>query len=135
VAALVRGEVVMIYPEGTVTRDPQFWPMQAKTGVARLALLAPDVPVIPVAQWGEQEFLNYYQRRFRPLPRKHVTISAGEPIDLSEFVGRQPTAEILRTMTDRIMGAVRDELALVRGEQPPDAFYRSPARTAQESRG
>jgi 1-acyl-sn-glycerol-3-phosphate acyltransferase len=62
VKALQRGEIVLVYPEGTVTRDPQFWPMQAKSGVARLALLAPDVPVIPVGQWGSQYFLEFYAR-------------------------------------------------------------------------
>ncbi len=29
---------VIFYPEATVTRDPELWPMVAKTGVARLAL-------------------------------------------------------------------------------------------------
>ncbi|MDP9181909.1 MAG: 1-acyl-sn-glycerol-3-phosphate acyltransferase, partial [Actinomycetota bacterium] len=40
VEALERGELVAIYPEGTVSRDPDKWPMVAKTGVARLALLS-----------------------------------------------------------------------------------------------
>ena len=55
VAALRAGEIVVIYPEGTVTRDPDFWPIVGKTGVARLALLAPQVPLIPVGQWGFAE--------------------------------------------------------------------------------
>src|ERR1022692_1976995 len=32
------GACVVFYPEGTVTRDPNLWPMVAKTGVGRLAL-------------------------------------------------------------------------------------------------
>ncbi|HTL23288.1 MAG TPA: lysophospholipid acyltransferase family protein, partial [Mycobacteriales bacterium] len=32
VEALARGELVALYPEGTVTRDPDKWPMAAKTG-------------------------------------------------------------------------------------------------------
>ena len=60
VAALRAGECVVIYPEGTVSRDPDKWPMRAKTGVARLALL-PARPVVPVAQWGAQDVLDTYR--------------------------------------------------------------------------
>jgi 1-acyl-sn-glycerol-3-phosphate acyltransferase len=127
VDALRRGEVVLIYPEGTVTRDPEFWPMQAKTGVARLALLAPGVPVVPVGQWGAQHFLDVYSRRFRPFPRKRVTVCAGAPVDLSDFAGSQPSSAVLHEMTDRIMVSIRDLVAGIRGEQPPAEFYRRPA--------
>jgi 1-acyl-sn-glycerol-3-phosphate acyltransferase len=127
VDALGRGEMVLIYPEGTVTRDPDFWPMQGKTGVARLALLAPGVPVVPVGQWGAQHFLDVYARRFRPFPRKQITISAGPPVDLSDFAGSAPTAAVLHQMTDRIMVAIRDLVAEIRDEQPPAEFYRRPA--------
>lgn len=123
VEALGRGEMVLIYPEGTVTRDPDFWPMRAKTGIARLALLAPGVPVIPVGQWGAQQFLNFYAKRFRPFPRKQVIVAAGEPVDLSRFAGSAPTADVLHEMTDTIMAAVRDQVADIRGQHPPDRFY------------
>jgi 1-acyl-sn-glycerol-3-phosphate acyltransferase len=132
VDALRRGEMVLIYPEGTVTRDPDFWPMQGKTGVARLALLAPGVPVVPVGQWGAQHFLDFYARRFRPLPRKRITIRAGEPVDLSDFAGSAPDSAVLHQMTDRIMVSIRDLVAETRGEQPPAEFYRRPA--AKEGR-
>ena len=36
--ALRDGKLVVIYPEGTITRDPDGWPMRSRTGVARLAL-------------------------------------------------------------------------------------------------
>ena len=39
VEAVNAGECVVIYPEGTATRDPDCWPMKARTGVARLALM------------------------------------------------------------------------------------------------
>ncbi len=133
VEALGRGEMVLIYPEGTVTRDPGFWPMQAKTGVARLALLAPGVPVIPVGQWGAQRFLDVYGRRFRPLPRKRITIAAGPPVDLSGFAGSAPTSRVLHEMTDRIMLDVRDLVAGIRGEVPPAEFYQRPAARKERS--
>jgi 1-acyl-sn-glycerol-3-phosphate acyltransferase len=127
VAALRQGQIVLIYPEGTVTRDPDFWPMQAKTGIARLALMVPEAPVIPVGQWGAQNFLDYYAKKFRPLPRTEVWASAGQPVDLSDFAGKPPSHDVLHAMTDRIMVAVRDEVAGLRGEPAPAAFARRPA--------
>ncbi|MDQ1716364.1 MAG: 1-acyl-sn-glycerol-3-phosphate acyltransferase [Pseudonocardiales bacterium] len=126
VEALQRGEIVLIYPEGTVTRDPQFWPMQAKSGVARLALLAPDVPVIPVGQWGSHYFLDFYARKFRPFPRRTMTVSVGQPLDLSGYRGREPTADLLHEMTDTIMRQVRLQVAAIRAELPPEDFYPRP---------
>src|SRR5712691_4066845 len=61
VAALNAGECVCIYAEGTVTRDPDWWPMLGKTGVARLALSV-DLPVVPVAQWGPQFAVDVYHK-------------------------------------------------------------------------
>ena len=45
------GRGVIVYPEGTLTRDPDLWPMRGKTGAVRLAL-AGGIPLIPMAQWG-----------------------------------------------------------------------------------
>ena len=38
VQAVRDGECVGIYPEGTITRDPDGWPMRGKSGAARIAL-------------------------------------------------------------------------------------------------
>jgi 1-acyl-sn-glycerol-3-phosphate acyltransferase len=118
-AALDGGECVIIYPEGTITSDPDWWPMRAKTGVARLALMAPDAPVLPVAQWGTQFFLDTRGRRFRPLPRKPATASVAPAVDLGAYRGAEPTADLLRQMTDEIMRAITAELADLRGEPIP----------------
>ncbi|MGH3713957.1 MAG: lysophospholipid acyltransferase family protein [Micromonosporaceae bacterium] len=125
VASAESGELVVIYPEGTVTRDPDWWPMVAKTGVARLAL-ATDVPVIPVAVWGAQFAVDKYNKKYDLFPRKTVTYQAGPPVDLSAYRGRPTTPELLREVTDVIMRAVRDQLADIRGETPPEDFYRRP---------
>jgi 1-acyl-sn-glycerol-3-phosphate acyltransferase len=125
VAALGRGECVCIYPEGTVTRDPAFWPMQPRTGVARLAL-STDAPVVPVAQWGPQLALDVERHKIRPFPRREAWCVAGPPIDLSAYRDRPLTAELLREVTDLIMGKVRDQLAEVRGEPAPEGFFRRP---------
>ena len=85
--ALAAGECVIIYPEGTATRDPGGWPMLAKTGVARMALTT-GVPVVPVAQWGAQEILPV---RFHPAPRDapQVRADAGRPAGGPERVRGQ----------------------------------------------
>lgn len=119
VDALQRGECVAIYPEGTVTRDPDKWPMQAKTGVARLALLS-GAPVVPVAQWGAQEILDSYRKKgLHLLPRRTMHFTAGPPVDLSAFRGRELTTEVLRGATDEIMAAITRLVEQLRGEQAP----------------
>jgi 1-acyl-sn-glycerol-3-phosphate acyltransferase len=126
-AALAQGDVVVIYPEGTVTRDPDWWPMRAMTGAARLAL-STDTPVIPVAHWGAQYSVDWYAKRFRPIPRKKVVFQAGPPVDLSAYKGKPLTASLLRDATDDIMRAVRAQLAEIRGETPPEGFSPRPVR-------
>ncbi len=123
VAALEQGKVLVVYPEGTISRDPEHWPMQPRTGVARLALSS-GAPVVPMVHWGTHDVLDGYHRRFRPLPRTTVTVRCGEPVDLSAYRGRPVDAVLLREVTDLVMGRVRDLLAEVRGEPAPPAFYR-----------
>ncbi len=132
IAALHQDKVVVIYPEGTITRDPDGWPMRSHTGVARLALAA-DVPVIPMAHWGTREVWDHYRKRFRPLPRKDIVVRAGAPVDLSAFRDKPVTGQLLREATDHIMDAVRRELGLVRGETPPTDFARRPRPSEQRS--
>ena len=48
---LESGHLLGVYPEGTLTRDLDHWPMIAKTGLARLAL-STNTPVIPIALRG-----------------------------------------------------------------------------------
>lgn len=121
--ALDAGRIVIIYPEGTITRDPQGWPMRSRTGVARLAL-ASDVPVVPMVHWGTSRVLDVYTRRFRPLPRGEIVVRCAEPVDLAAYRGRPVDAAVLREVTDLLMSRVRDLLAEVRGEPAPAAFYR-----------
>ena len=65
--ALARGCCVIVYPEGTATRDPDLWPMVGKTGAARLALTT-GAPVIPIAHWGAQEILPLRDQEAAPIP-------------------------------------------------------------------
>ncbi len=121
--ALQEGKVVVIYPEGTITRDPEGWPMLARTGVARLALSA-DVPVVPFVHWGTRDVFDGYNKKFRPLPRKPITVRCGEPVDLSAYRGQPLDATVLREVTDLIMTRVSELLAEVRHEKAPAQFFR-----------
>lgn len=121
--ALREGKIVIIYPEGTITRDPDGWPMHSRTGVARLALTA-DVPIVPMVHWGTNRVLDAYNKRFRPFPRGPITVRCGEPVDLSAYRGRTVDAVLLREVTDLLMTRVRDLLAEVRDEPAPSAFFR-----------
>jgi 1-acyl-sn-glycerol-3-phosphate acyltransferase len=121
VAALERGEAIVIYPEGTTTKDPDNWPMQAKTGIARLVLASPDTPVVPIGQWGPHKMGGFSIKRFGR--RRTSWASVGEPLDMSRFRGKEPSGALLREITDEIMSAVRDEVALVRGEPAPTEFF------------
>jgi 1-acyl-sn-glycerol-3-phosphate acyltransferase len=125
VAALDGGGVIVLHPEGTVTRDPQGWPMAGKTGAARLATLAPGVPVIPVAQWGVQEQIDLYRKKVRLIPRPRHLISVGEPIDLDRFRGREPSTVVLREVTETIMLRLRADVAELRHvDEPAGELYR-----------
>jgi 1-acyl-sn-glycerol-3-phosphate acyltransferase len=128
--ALADGECVIIYPEGTATRDPEQWPMLAKTGVARLAL-ASRVPVVPVATWGAQDILPYGSTKPHLWPRHTVHMLAGPPVDLTEFEGQPFTRDVLRSATNKIMGDVATLLAELRGGQPPaEPYHPAVARRA-----
>jgi len=135
VDALARGRLIVLHPEGTVTRDPDGWPMAAKTGAARLALLAPDVPVIPVAQWGVQDSIDLYRKRFRLVPRPRHTLSVGEPIDLSAYRDKQPTGAVLRDVTDVLMRRLRDDVAELRGVPAPSGALYHRTRSQRPSAG
>jgi len=120
--ALAAGAAVVIYPESTATRDPDLWPMVAKTGAARLAL-ATGAPVIPVARWGTQDVLPYGSKKVRLFPRKTVRTVAGPPVDLSQWAGQQTSARALRAATAAIMADITALVAQLRGEQPPAVPY------------
>jgi 1-acyl-sn-glycerol-3-phosphate acyltransferase len=131
-ADLAAGNLVVIYPEGSVTRDPSWWPMQARTGAARLALTT-DAVVVPVAQWGPQRLHDYHAKKLRLQLRSLAEYSVGDPVDLTDLrarvrAGRPLTTELLKETTDLIMTRVRDQLAELRGEPAPTTFHPRPSR-------
>ncbi|MGW6277389.1 lysophospholipid acyltransferase family protein [Kribbella sp. NPDC055071] len=137
VAAVEKGECVGVYPEGTITRDPEMWPMTGKTGAARIALMT-GCPVIPLGNWGAQEIIKSYtgKIRIRLLPRKTLQVRAGRPVDLSAFEGKPLTNQLLHEATEVIMARVAETLGELRGETPPKELYDlRKARKAEEGKG
>jgi 1-acyl-sn-glycerol-3-phosphate acyltransferase len=116
--ALAAGACVVVYPEGTASRDPDLWPMVAKTGAARLALTS-GAPVIPIAMWGAQDVLPYGSKKPNLWPRKTVRMEVGPPVDLSAYQGQRLSASTLRAATADIMADVTGLLAKIRQETPP----------------
>jgi len=106
--ALAAGEVVVVYPEGTVTNREDHLPMRGKTGAVRLSL-ATGVPITPMASWGSHPVWQKSgpgSLRFgRP-----VWVAVGEPIDLaSRGSGDDPesvqalTAEVMEALTALVL--------------------------------
>ncbi len=131
VDAVQEGECVVVYPEGTITRQPDMWPMRGKTGAARIALTA-GVPVIPVAQWGANHILAPYAKRPRLFPRRTISMTAGPPVDLDDLRDRPLTPALLRQATDRIMDDITRMLEEIRGEQAPAERFDPRAKGVRE---
>ena len=117
VDAINAGECVVIYPEGTLTRDPDLWPMRGKTGAARIAL-ATGCPIIPAAHWGTHDLLPRYSRRLRVRGRTRVSVIAGEPIRLAASPG-SPDPQALARATDQLIDALTGLVSQLRDEPPP----------------
>jgi 1-acyl-sn-glycerol-3-phosphate acyltransferase len=118
VEGVKRGECIVVYPEGGFPDHSDGWPRKAHTGVARMAL-ATGAPVIPVGQWGANSLLPPTAKVGTLVPRATLGVLAGEPVDLSDLVGKQGQRKALAAATDRIMDRVTDELAILRRESPP----------------
>lgn len=121
-AALRRGECVVIYPEGSTTKDPAYWPMRARTGVARLALTT-GATVVPVGQWGAQHIFGR-DGKLHLLPPRLVQYAAGPPVDLARYpVGSELSGRVLREITEEIAGRIRVLVGGLRGETPPAGVF------------
>ncbi|MBS2965236.1 1-acyl-sn-glycerol-3-phosphate acyltransferase [Actinocrinis puniceicyclus] len=131
-AAVERGETIIVYPEGTMTKDPGLWPMAGKTGAARIAMRT-GAPVLPIAQWGAQEVFASYSKKPDFLPRKTLKVTAGEPIDLRARYGPEMTSEALRAATEHLMDVITGMLAEIRGEQPPAVRFDPEAAAPQQA--
>ena len=133
-AALGNDQVVMLYPEGKITTDPDCWPMPARTGVVRLALDT-GAPVVPVAQWGAQLVIpNGRSPLYAVLSvarRRRVRVLVGQPLDLRATLGvdcaADATPDQLRAGAATVMTAIEDLLVQLRGTSRPPTDDPQPA--------
>lgn len=109
---------VIVYPEGSLTRDPEMWPMRGKVGAVRLAL-EQDIPLIPAAHWGTHGLMGRYSKKLTVIPRARITVRFGQPVDLSAFRGKPVDSAVLTAATEVLMEAITDLLAELRQETAP----------------
>lgn len=126
------GHAVVIYPEGTLTRDPELWPMRGKYGAVRTALDA-GIPLIPAVSWGAERILPRYGK-ISLFPRKDVTVVFGPPLDLSAYVGKSTDQKALAAATLELMNTLAAMLGELRGEIPPAKRW-DPAEHGQSEIG
>jgi 1-acyl-sn-glycerol-3-phosphate acyltransferase len=121
--AIEQGRALVIYPEGTISYDPDLWPMKGKTGAARLALTS-GCPVVPIGQWGAQDLMPGRKPRFPKLfPRKTLRVATGDPVPLDDLRAQPVTAATLDEATTRIMDAITVLVAELRHAVPPVHRY------------
>lgn len=122
IAVLKAGHLLGVYPEGTLTRDGNLWPMKAKTGVARLALIT-GAPVYPCASWGPEKVIPPYGKKIKLFPRTKVSIIVGDPIDFSKWRGRESDPQALEEASDHIMDEITHLLEILRNEKAPEERF------------
>ncbi len=132
-STLRTGGGVIVYPEGSLTREPDLWPMRGKGGAVRLAIEA-DVPLIPMAHWGVQDIMGRYTKGLSVFPRKHLRFVFGDPVDLSAYRGRHLDAHDVVEATELVMKAIEALLVDLRGGTPPTERY-DPAKHHQTETG
>jgi len=117
---LADGQCVGLYPEGTLTQEPGYWPMKMKTGAARLALDT-HAPVIPVAQWGMQDVMRRYSMRISLRAHQSTRMDILAPVDLSDLYSEQGSQDrgAVDEATLRIFGAVTAGVEDLRGGTAP----------------
>lgn len=132
-ALVTKGRAVIVYPEGSLTRDPEMWPMRGKSGAVRLALEL-NIPIVPMAHWGTQQVMARYSNKINFFPRHTIDVKVGDPVDLSEFAGKPLDSKTLNAATTKVMDAITALLEDLRGEKAPKERW-NPAEHNQTETG
>ena len=114
--ALGRGEAVVIYPEGTVTKREGHLPMEGKGGTVRLSLMS-GVPITPMASWGSQ---GVWQKSGKGSLRygRPVWTAVGEPLDFVSRAGEIDDRAAVMEMTAQLMARITDMVLDLRERYP-----------------
>ena len=114
--AVEAGEVVVIYPEGTVTKRPDHLPMQGKTGAVRLSV-ATGVPITPMASWGSQAVWQKSGRGSIKIGRP-VWVKVGPALDFSSRRSEADDRAAITAMTAEMLASLTDLVLDVRERYP-----------------
>lgn len=126
---LTSGRPLTVWPEGTLSRDPQKWPMSMKNGVGVIALeasrqLGRQVPLFCAITWGAASINHWF-----PWPRKNIVMCYDVRLDYSDLLvdmdqwGEEPPIELANELADRIRRRCETVMAEIRGEEPPVEGY------------
>lgn len=120
--ALQKGETVVIYPEGTLTKDEHFWPERFKSGTARLALET-GAPIVPAAHWGLETVKPRGRLIPRPRPLTHTSVVRfGEPLDYTDLWEHRGERSSMATLTTRLTNTIAGMVADLSGRELPERF-------------
>lgn len=112
--ALRDDQVIVIFPEGTITNDPDLHPMAPKTGMARLAL-ASGLRVNPCALWGTANvWPKGFAKRWWPA-KQDLLVRIGEPMKLE---GDAHSRQDWERCGELVMGEVARLVASLRPAVP-----------------
>lgn len=104
---LEAGELVGVYPEGTISRS--FEIKELKSGAARMAIAA-GVPIVPHIVWGANRIWTKGHPRKLWRPKVPITVAVGEPIEPT-----LPAADLtvlLRSRMQHLLERVQDSYGL-----------------------
>lgn len=126
---ITSGRPLTIWPEGTVTRDPQKWVMSLKPGLAYIALessrrLGYQVPLFCAVTWGAASINHWW-----PWPRKNVVMCYDARLDYADLLvdaedwGDEPPEDAVRALTMRVLRRMNEVMSEIRGERFPAEGY------------
>jgi len=104
--ALRAGEIVGIFPEGTISVS--FEIKELKSGAVRLAMAA-GVPVIPTIVWGSQRIWTKKVKRNLRREKFPVTVAFGEPLYFDKQSDVEASESVLRETMIAMLHEVQDK--------------------------
>jgi 1-acyl-sn-glycerol-3-phosphate acyltransferase len=120
-----RGRLIVVFPEGTRSRDGHL--RKPKLGIGMMVALS-KVPVIPVYISGSGQVLAPHSRRIRVHP---VAVSYGPPVPVADLTERLEGKELYEALSARIM----DKIDQLRLEQPEEMNGKKPAGLLRAASG
>jgi 1-acyl-sn-glycerol-3-phosphate acyltransferase len=105
---LLKGGAIILFPEGTRSRDGKLQP--ARSGIG-LTVIKSEAPVVPARVFGT--FEAYGRHMKLPRPRRHVSVKYGMPMKFERLrveakdCSKPRLKEIYQQVADEIMAAIQ----------------------------